>query len=42
MPAEYPKLLGFSQYQESDQVTFITYADLECLIEKIDVCKNNP
>ena len=36
------KILQFNQYQKSDKTTFITYADLECIIEKIDGCKNNP
>ena len=34
--------LEFNQYQKSDKVPFIIYADLECLIEKIDGCKHNP
>ena len=28
--------------KKSDKAPFITYADLECIIEKIDGCKNNP
>ena len=36
------KILKFNQYQKSDKAQFIFYADLECLIEKIDGCKNNP
>ena len=27
---------------KSDKASFIIYADLEFLIEKIDACKNNP
>ena len=27
---------------KSDKAPFIIYADLQCLIEKIDECKNNP
>ena len=27
---------------ESDKVSFVIYADRECLIKKIDGCKNNP
>ena len=34
--------LEFNQYQTSDKAPFIIYADLECVIEKIDRCKNNP
>ena len=30
------------QHPKSDKAPFIIYADLECLIEKIDGCKNNP
>ena len=30
------------QYIKSDKAPFIIYADRECLIEKIDGCKNNP
>ena len=36
------KILEFNQYQKSDKAPSIIYADLERLIEKIDVCKNNP
>ena len=31
-----------NQYQKSDKVPSIIYADLECLIKKFDGCKNNP
>ena len=41
MPSEDAKILVFNQYQKSDKAPFIIYADLECLIEKIDGCKNN-
>ena len=27
---------------EPDKVSFVIYADRECLIKKIDGCKNNP
>ena len=42
MPSEYAKILEFNQYQNSDKAPFIIYADLECLAEKINECKNNP
>ena len=42
MPSEDTKILEFNQYQKSDKATFIIYADLECIIERIDGCKNNP
>ena len=35
------KILKFSQYKKSYKVPFIMYADLECLIEKIDGHKDN-
>ena len=42
MSFEDTKILEFNQYQKSDKSPFIIYADLECIIEKIDRCKNNP
>ena len=42
MPSENNKILEFNQYQKSNKAKFINYADLECLIEKVDRCKNNP
>ena len=42
MLSEDTKILEFNQYQKSDKAPFIIYADLECLIEKIDGCKNIP
>ena len=41
MPSEETKILEPNQYQKSDQVPFIIYADLECIIENINGCKNN-
>ena len=28
--------------QKSDKASFILYANLKCIIENIDGCKNNP
>ena len=42
MPSEDTQILEFSQNQKSDKAPVINYADLECIIENIDVCKNNP
>ena len=39
MPSEDTKILEFNQYQKSDKATFIIYADLEFIIERIDGCK---
>ena len=42
MPFEHIKILEFNQYKKSDKAAFVIYADLECLIEKVDGCKSNP
>ena len=42
MPFEDTKILEFNQYQKSDKAPFIIYADIECIIEKIDGCKTIP
>ena len=42
MSSEDTKILEFNQCQKSDKAPFIVYADLECIIEKIDGCKINP
>ena len=42
MLSEDTKILEFNQYQKSDKAPFIIYADLQCIIEKIDGYKNNP
>ena len=34
--------LKFNQYQKFDKAPFTIYADLACIIEKIDGYKNNP
>ena len=42
MPSEDTKMLEFNQCEKSNKAALITYADLNCLIEKIDGCKNYP
>ena len=42
MPSEDTIILEFNQNQKFDKAPFIIYADLECIIKKIDRCKNNP
>ena len=42
MPSKDSKMLELNQYKKFDKGPFIIYADLECLIENIDGCKNNP
>ena len=41
MPSEDTKVSKCYQYRKSDKAPFIIYIDLECIIEKIDECKNN-
>ena len=42
MLSEDTQILEFNQYKKFDEAPFIIYADLECIIEKTDGCKNNP
>ena len=42
MPSEDTKILELNQYQKSDKAPFIIHVDLERIIEKINVCENNP
>ena len=42
MPSKDYKILEFNQYQKSDKAPCISYADLDCLIKKIEVCRNDP
>ena len=41
MPLKDTKVPEFNQYQKFNKVLFIIYADLECIIENSDGCKNN-
>ena len=41
MSSEGTRVLQFNQHQKSDKSPFIIYAHLECIIGKIDRCKNN-
>ena len=42
MPEEYNKTLKYIEGEKSMRVPFIIYADLECLLEKMNICHNNP
>ena len=42
IPEEYNIILKYSEGEKSMRVPFITYAELECLLEKINTCHNNP
>ena len=41
MLSEDTKILQINQYQKSDKAPFTIYADLECIMKKMDGCKNN-
>ena len=42
MPNEENKIIKYNQGEKSIKSPFIIYADLECLLEKISTCYNNP
>ena len=42
MPDEDNKILKYVSGEKSLKVQFIIYADLECLLQKINICRNNP
>ena len=42
MPNEDNKIIKYNQGEKSIKSPFIFYADLECLLEKMDTCYNNP
>ena len=42
MPEENNKILKYNQVERFMKVPFIIYADLECLLEKINTCHNSP
>ena len=41
MPNENNEILKYNPGEKSLKVPFIIYADLECLLQKINTCKNN-
>ena len=42
MPEEDNKIPEYIPVEKSLRVPFIIYADLECLLKKINTCSNNP
>ena len=42
LPNENNKILKYNPGEYSFKVLFIFYSDLECLIQKINTCQNNP
>ena len=41
MPDENNKILKYNPGKQSLKVSFIIYADLACLLQKINTCQNN-
>ena len=42
MPDNYNKILKYKEGEKSIKFPFIIYADLEFLLEKMNICHNNP
>ena len=42
MPSPNNNIIKYNQVEKSLELPFIIYADLECLLKKIDTCYNNP
>ena len=42
MPDENNEILKYNPGEKLLKVPFIIYADLDCLLEKINTCQNNP
>ena len=42
MPTKDNSIIKYNQGEKSIKLPFIIYADLECLLEKMDTCYNNP
>ena len=42
MPDENNKILEYKTEEQSLKVPFTIYADLECLLKKVNTCQNNP
>ena len=42
MPNEDNKIIKYNQGEKSIKPLFIIYADLKCLLEKMNTCYNNP
>ena len=42
MPEEDNKILKYNHGEKSMRALFVIYADLECLLEKMSICHNDP
>ena len=42
MSNEDNKIIKYNEGEKSIKLPFVIYADLECLLEKVSTCYNNP
>ena len=42
MPTKNNNIIKYNQEEKSIKLPFLVYADLECLLEKMSTCQNNP
>ena len=42
MPTKNKNIIKYNQGETSIKLLFAVYADLECLLEKMSICQNNP
>ena len=42
MPTKDNDIIKYNQGEKSIKLPFVVYADLECLLEKMSTCQNNP
>ena len=42
MPTKDNNIIKYNQREKSIKLPFVVYADLECLLEKMSTCQNNP
>ena len=42
MPTKDNNIIKYNQAEKSIKLPFVIYADLECLLEKMSTCQNNP
>ena len=42
IPNKFERIVKYNPGEKSLKVQFVIYADLECFLEKIDSCQNDP
>ena len=42
MPTKDNNIIKYNQGEKSIKLPFVVYADLECFLEKMSTCQNNP